>query len=211
MPQPSITKIRLKIAYLKFHSIFTGANELIISCAKGAVINPLLVTSSLKFMEIINNSPRMGIKRYLGCINVFKNEIIGEYLYISTERDCFWVGLVSHALSQVTPMYIGIFSVYGLRLSSIRKSYDQLINQNCLPWKWRLCNNPNSCQIRPIVKHAPLAPGGRLTSAHDPWPQMSFRYRPKFDVWRSFEAPSPEVPYRHEMGTYQTVCTVSDI
>ena len=28
MPQPSITKIRLKITYLKFHSIFPGANEL---------------------------------------------------------------------------------------------------------------------------------------------------------------------------------------
>ena len=29
MPQPSITKIRLKITYLKFHSNFSGANELI--------------------------------------------------------------------------------------------------------------------------------------------------------------------------------------
>ena len=29
MPQPSITKIRLNIAYLKFHSNFPGANELI--------------------------------------------------------------------------------------------------------------------------------------------------------------------------------------
>ena len=30
MPQPSITKIRLKITYLKFQSNFPGANELII-------------------------------------------------------------------------------------------------------------------------------------------------------------------------------------
>ena len=29
MPQPSITKIHLKITYLKFHSNFPGANELI--------------------------------------------------------------------------------------------------------------------------------------------------------------------------------------
>ena len=29
MPQPSVTKIRLKITYLKFHSNFPGANELI--------------------------------------------------------------------------------------------------------------------------------------------------------------------------------------
>ena len=28
MPQPSITKIRLKITYLNFHSNFPGANEL---------------------------------------------------------------------------------------------------------------------------------------------------------------------------------------
>ena len=28
MPQPSITKIRLKITYLKYHSNFPGANEL---------------------------------------------------------------------------------------------------------------------------------------------------------------------------------------
>ena len=28
MPQPSITKIRLKVTYLKFHSNFPGANEL---------------------------------------------------------------------------------------------------------------------------------------------------------------------------------------
>ena len=27
MPQPSITEIRLKITYLKFHSNFPGANE----------------------------------------------------------------------------------------------------------------------------------------------------------------------------------------
>ena len=31
MPQPAITKIRLKITYLKFHSNFPGANELMIS------------------------------------------------------------------------------------------------------------------------------------------------------------------------------------
>ena len=31
MPQPVITKIHLKITYLKFHSNFPGANELIVS------------------------------------------------------------------------------------------------------------------------------------------------------------------------------------
>ena len=31
MPQPAITKIRLKITYIEFHSNFLGANELI-SC-----------------------------------------------------------------------------------------------------------------------------------------------------------------------------------
>ena len=32
MPQPTITKIRLKITYLKFHSNFPGANELKSRC-----------------------------------------------------------------------------------------------------------------------------------------------------------------------------------
>ena len=43
MPQPSITKIRLKITYLKFHSNFPGANEL----NRTRILHPYQLTESM--------------------------------------------------------------------------------------------------------------------------------------------------------------------
>ena len=54
MLQPSITKICLKITYLKFHSNFPGANELIVLCFVVVVLSFLVLNCDL-FTRILQD------------------------------------------------------------------------------------------------------------------------------------------------------------
>ena len=82
MPQPSITKIRLKITYLKFHSIFPGANELILLFA-------IPVTKKVKNMQLLF------LMLFVVCRfipeNVLKHVIYSNF----NETELFWNQLFS--------------------------------------------------------------------------------------------------------------------
>ena len=65
MLQPSMTKIRLKITYLKFHSNFPGANELM-QKRRNSIANALeLHLSSIKLLiKAENKSLFQGLSRF---------------------------------------------------------------------------------------------------------------------------------------------------
>ena len=90
MPQPVITKIRLKITYLKFHSHFPGANELIqvIACRLICLRNVTITNTDILWNRPFGkkNTVKFEFERKFS----FKN----MYLKISsTICRPFWFGL----------------------------------------------------------------------------------------------------------------------
>ena len=57
MPQPSITKICLKITCLKFHSNFSGVSELKLQTWLSGTIKRLLTLTSLSFTQVFDLDP----------------------------------------------------------------------------------------------------------------------------------------------------------